>query len=76
MNKIVNKDFGWISTDAGVKKNIEVKMGKATLFDLFIGCGMIGIGVAYLVHNSFYRGANEFMDSEYRVLSDLDILNN
>lgn len=71
---LVNKDFGWIGNNDGVKKNVEVKMGKGTILDLCIGCGLIGIGVAYLVHNSFYRGANEFMDSEYCTLNDLGLL--
>ena len=73
---MVNKDFGWIKNKDGIVKNIDVNMDKGTVVDVLIGCAIIGIGVAYLVHNSFYRGANEFMNSEYQVLEDLGLFKN
>lgn len=78
LNKLlVNKDFGNIGNHEGtVFKDIEVKINKDSLVDAVVGLGLIGIGAAFLIHNSFYRGANAFMDSEYKVMDSLGLFVN
>ena len=74
---LVNKDFGNIGNHEGTAfKDIEVKMNKDNLVDIFVGFGLIGIGAAFLIHNSFYRGANAFMNSEYEVMDSLGLFKN
>lgn len=66
---------GYIGTKDGVTKDIVVKAATPnTLKDIFIGGGLVLIGITYLTVTAFKNGAKKFEDAEFQTLSDLGLI--
>ena len=61
--------------ETGVTKDIIVKAASPnTIKDLFIGVGIVAIGITYLTVGAFKKGADSMDKAELKTLSDCGLL--
>lgn len=72
---MINKDFGWVSSMNGEKKEyIKVKMDSGSIADILIGIGVMFVGILMISRRSFYRGANAYCKAEKDALTKIDAI--
>lgn len=66
---------GVTNPETGEHREIEASMLKPnTVKDAVIGCGIIAVGVAYLMMTSFRHGASKYCEAEAKAMVDCGLI--